>query len=115
VSFRPLRDVLLIKLEQARDVTAGGIIRPLVRQNPSRLGTVLRAGPGRWWKDRHTGKWRYWAMEVQVGDRVVFAAALLDTKQGKSVAYVLNDDEALIRETDVLLVIPQGENIEIEL
>jgi hypothetical protein len=54
-------------------------------------------------------------MEVQVGDRVVFAAALLDTKQGKSVAHVLADDEALIRETDVLLVIPQGENIEIEL
>lgn len=115
MKFRPLRDVLLVRLEPARDITAGGIIRPLVRQNPSRIGTVLRAGPGRYWKDRTTGKMSFWPMEAKPGDRVVFAAALLDVSQGKALAHVLDDGQALIRETDVLLVIPQGEEVDIEL
>lgn len=115
MNFRPLRDVLLVRLEPEQTVTAGGIIRPLVRQNPARIGTVLRAGPGRRWKDRTTGKWSYWATEAKPGDRVVFAAALLDVKQGKALAHVLDDNEAIIRETDVLLVIEQGVNINIEL
>lgn len=96
-------------------MTEGGIIRPLIRQNPSRIGTVLRAGPGRRWKDRKTGKWSFWAMEAKPGDRVVFAAALLDVSQGKALAHVLDDNEAIIRETDVLLVIEQGTDINIEL
>ena len=115
MNLRPLRDVLLIQLEPERDITAGGIIRPLVRQNPARIGTVLRAGPGRRWKDKKTGKWSFWTMEAKPGDRVVFPAVLLDTKQGKAIGHVLDEGQGLIRETDVLLVIPQGENIEIEL
>lgn len=115
MKFRPLRDVLLVRLEPERPVTAGGIIRPLVRQNPSRIGTVVRAGPGRRWKDKRTGKWSFWAMEAKPGDRVVFPAALLDVSQGKATAHVLGDDEALIRETDILLVLEQGAEVDIEL
>jgi hypothetical protein len=54
-------------------------------------------------------------MEAKPGDRVVFPAALLDVSQGKATAHVLGDDEALIRETDILLVLEQGAEVDIEL
>jgi chaperonin GroES len=116
VSVRPLSDVLVVRLEKARTTTAGGLIRPDTRQHPIRIGRVLQAGPGRRWKDRRTGQWSFWPTEAKPGDRVVFLAALLQTREGRqrSTSYSLDDDEALIRETDVLLVIDQDDPVEID-
>jgi co-chaperonin GroES (HSP10) len=87
----------------AENVSAGGIfcIHPaLIRQ-----GVVTDAGPGRHYVDGV-----YKGMDVKVGERVAFLAATMDTKQGWQLTdRVLGKDQALIRETDVLLVIEEGE------
>lgn len=117
MNIRPISDVLLVKLEPPRTTTYGGILRPDTSQHPVRVGHVVRAGPGRWWKNRHSGQWTFWSTEAKPGDRVVFLAALLQTQQGRQLqsSFALNDDEALIRETDVMLVLPEGEEIEVSI
>lgn len=116
MKIRPVSDVLLVQLEPARTTTPAGIIRPDTKQHPIRVGRVLRTGPGRWWKNRHTGKWSYWAVEARPGDRVVFLAALLQTGHGRQMQrnFSLDDDQAMIRETDVMLVIDSTDNVEID-
>lgn len=113
--IRPVSDVLLIRLEPPKTEVAG-IIRPDTRQHPIRVGRVLRCGPGRSWKHKQTGKWSFWAVEAKPGDRVVFMAALLQTGQGRQVAssFAVADDQALIHETDVLMVIDGDEDVEID-
>jgi co-chaperonin GroES (HSP10) len=115
MSLRPRSDALVIELEPPRTTTRGGIIHPDTKQHPIRTGRVVRAGPGRLWKSKATGKLIFWPMDVKVGERICFMAALLQTQQGRQVqsGYALNDNEALIRETDVLFVIEDGDNVEI--
>lgn len=117
MKLRPLNDVLLVRLEPARTTTAGGIVRPDTKQHPIRIAEVLRVGPGKRWKNARTGKFEYWPTDARPGDRVVFLAALLQTEQGQQQrrSYSLEDNQALIRETDVLFVVPKGEEVEIDL
>lgn len=117
MNIRPLSDVLIVRLEPPRTKTRGGLIIPDTKPHPLRIGHVVRVGPGRSWKNRSTGKLAFWATEAQPGDRVLFMAALLQTGQGRQLTqgYALADDEALIRETDVLLVIDAGETAEFNL
>ena len=78
-------------------VSKGGII--LVDVEFIRTGVALVVGPGNRFVDR------YVKMELQVGERVCFFAGAMDTKQGQAMRARLSEDEALIRETDVLFVI----------
>ena len=104
MNFRPLLDVLLIKLEEVRRVSDGGIIVPDVEKVPIGYGTVLKAGPGMWIHNRAKKKEVFYKMQVKVGDRVVFHRANIQTKQGKSMVHFVGDNTAIIRERDVLLV-----------
>ncbi len=115
MALRPLSDVLVVELEPPRTKTRGGLIRPDTKQHPIRVGRVLRAGPGRRWKSKATGKMVFWPMEAKPGERICFMAALLQTQQGRQIqgGYALGDNEALIRETDVLFVIDEGDDVEI--
>jgi co-chaperonin GroES (HSP10) len=115
MGIRPLSDVAVIQLEPPCTRSRGGLIRPDTRQHPIRTGHVLRVGPGRRWKSKTTGKWVFWPMDLKVGERIAFLAAVLQTKQGKSLqsSFSLGENEALIRETDVLFVIEDGEDVEI--
>lgn len=113
VQIRPLHDVLVIELEPDKKTTGGGIIIPDTVAEPIRTAKVLAAGPGRSWKSLTTGKWSFWATQAKVGDRVAFMMANLETKQGATLCYTLGENRGLIRETDVLMVIPEGDNTEI--
>jgi co-chaperonin GroES (HSP10) len=115
VRVRPLHDVLLIEVEPEEKTTGGGIIIPDTKQEPVRVGKVIAAGPGRWWKNRHTGKWAFHNMNAKVGERVAFMMANLQTKQGEQLCYLLDENQGLIKETDVLLVIPEGDDTRVSL
>lgn len=104
MSLRPLHDWVLVDLEKSptEHESAGGILLPhpeLVRK-----GTVASVGPGRLYVDGV-----YQPCEVQLGARVAFLSAALDTKQGHQLATTLGTNQALIRETDILFVIEEGD------
>lgn len=103
MSFRPLSDWLVVKLEEAPERASSGLIvlthPPLVRK-----AVVLRVGPGRLHSDGV-----YTPTQVREGDRVAFLAAVLDNKQGHAIEATMAEGEALIREKDILFVIEEGD------
>ena len=52
-------------------------------------------------------------MEIQVGERFPFFIAVTQTKQGQMLAQKLPEDQTVVRERDVLFVIPEGVDIEV--
>jgi chaperonin GroES len=115
MKIRPLHDVLVVEIEKRPEVTASGIIIPATAIERKCIGRVVAAGPGKWkWNSRTDEEW-FQATEVQVGERVVFHRANLETQQGKQLCWTVGDDIGVIHETDVLLVIPEGDESRIEL
>ncbi len=114
---RLLTDHVLVKLEPSREKTQGGIVIPGTSPHPLRLGRVLQVGPGRYRKVRRRSAPDYaevyHPMEAQPGDRVAFFIASVDTRSGQAVTYYLQEDERLIREDDILFVIPDGIDVEV--
>lgn len=103
MSLRPLNDWVLVDIDPAPgEASVGGIVLahpPLVRK-----GTVRSVGPGRLFVD---GVYR--GTELKEGDRVAFLAAVLDTKQGHTLKHALDENQVLIRESDVLFLIEEGD------
>ncbi len=91
VKISPLADRVMIKPTPKEDVSKGGIILPDTAKEKPQEGQIVAAGPGRLTED---GK--RIAMEVKVGDKVIYAKyAGMEIK--------LDGEEYLIvRESDVL-------------
>jgi co-chaperonin GroES (HSP10) len=100
--FTPWLDWALIRVEEP-EVMSSVIVTPDTVPQPLRKGVVLKVGPGRKYVD---GK--YVPTSLKPGERIVFFAAVLDTKQGKTIIHSLPDGHSLIREGDVLFVIDEG-------
>ncbi len=91
VKLQPLADRLVVKPIEREEITKGGIVLPDTVKEKPQEGKVLAVGPGRLSDD---GK--RIAMEVKVGDRVIYA------KYG-GIDYKLDDEDVLIlRESDIL-------------
>jgi chaperonin GroES len=90
-TVKPLGDRILVKVSEAEEKTAGGILLPDTAKEKPQVGEVVQVGPG---KRNDDGAFQ--AMEVKVGDKVLYSKyAGTDIKLGSD-AYVL------LRETDVL-------------
>jgi len=101
MSLRPLNDYLVVTVEPEVK-TFGSIV--LVGPQLIRKGVVLSVGRGRQYCDGV-----YKPSEVKVGDRIAFLAASTDSAQGRQNAKVLEDGHVILRETDVLFVIDEGD------
>jgi co-chaperonin GroES (HSP10) len=101
MKLRLMHDWVHARVDPAPTQSAGGIL--LVGPQPLRNATVLGVGPG-----RRDSKDRLIPTQLQVGDRFPFFKAASETRQGHALAMMLEDDEVLIRESDVLFVDEQG-------
>ncbi|MBN2022297.1 MAG: co-chaperone GroES [Pirellulales bacterium] len=92
--LQPLGDRVVVQREESEEVTAGGIVLPdSAKDKPSR-GKVISVGNGKLLDDGARG-----AMQVKVGDRVVFSSYAGET-------FRLRDEEYLLmHEDDILAVI----------
>lgn len=88
---KPLGDRILVKVSDAEDKTAGGILLPDAAREKPQVGEVVQVGPG---KRNDDGSLQ--AMDVKVGDKVLYSKyAGTDIKLG-------NDEYVLLRESDAL-------------
>ncbi len=94
MNLKPLADRLVIEPIEQDEVTAGGIILPETAKEKPQQGKVIAAGPGR--TDDEGEKI---AMEVKVGDRVLYAkySGTEIKLDGKKVL--------ILRESDVLAIV----------
>ena len=90
-TVKPLGDRILVKVSEAEEKTAGGILLPDTAKEKPQVGEVVQVGSG---KRNDDGS--YQAVEVKVGDKVLYSKyAGTDIKLG-------TDDYVLLREADIL-------------
>ena len=95
IKLKPLGDRLVVEAIEQEDATASGILIPESAKEKPQQGNVLAAGPGRLDDD---GK--RIAMEVKVGDRVLYARYA-----GTEIKLEDNKKVLILRESDVLALI----------
>ena len=91
VKLQPLADRLVVKPIEREEVTKGGIVLPDTAKEKPQEGEVLAVGPGRLSDD---GK--RIAMDVKVGDRVIYA------KYGGTEIKIEDEELVILRESDIL-------------
>jgi len=97
MKVKPLGDRIVVRRQEAREKTAGGILLPDSAQNKPHRGKVLAVGPGRMLKD---GSRR--ALQVKVGENILFTTWAGDEfREGR------DNEVLLMREEDVLAVIDE--------
>jgi len=96
VKLQPLADRLVVRPIEREEVTKGGIVLPDTAKEKPQEGEVLAVGPGRLSDD---GK--RIAMEVKVGDRVIYA------KYGGTEIKIEDEELVILRESDILAKKPK--------
>jgi chaperonin GroES len=95
MNIRPLSDRVLVKrLENVENKSAGGIIIPETAKEKPQEGEVVAVGPGKALED---GKVQ--AMNVKAGDRILFG------KYAGTEVKIDNEDYLIMREDDILGVL----------
>jgi len=89
--LQPMADRLVVKPIEKEEVTRGGIYLPDTAKERPQEGEVLAVGPGRLTED---GK--RIAMEVKVGDRIIYA------KYGGTEIKIDDEELIILRESDIL-------------
>jgi chaperonin GroES len=90
-TVKPLGDRILVKVSEAEEKTAGGILLPDTAKEKPQVGEVVQVGSG---KRNDDGSVQ--PMEVKLGDQVLYSKyAGTDIKLG-------SDDYVLLRESDIL-------------
>ena len=112
--LRPLNDVVIIKLEPEKTTYGSNLIK--ISQDTVRIGKVVSAGPGRWYIDHDTPKQQNFVpTSVQAGERVCFMSFNMHHQQGKQLSKYFEDDETLIKESDILFVLSEDGPCNIEM
>lgn len=94
--LQPLGDRVLVKVEDAADVTIGGVMLPDSAKERPLSGTVVRTGPGRYDKDAEGGRTK---PAVSPGERVLYfkyAGDSMETPSGEKFV-VLREDDVLCK------------------
>jgi chaperonin GroES len=93
-TVKPLGDRVFVKVSEAEEKTAGGIILPDNAKEKPQIGEIMQVGPG---KRNDDGSFA--PLEVKVGDKVLYSKyAGTDIKLG-------GDDYVLLTERDILAVV----------
>ena len=99
-------DWMIAVLEPAEERTKGGLIK--VGPDPIRFAVCKSVGPGRTFFSKKKGKHYLVPSDVKPGDRFPFFKAASETRQGHAFAMLLEDNEVMIRASDVLFVVDEG-------
>ncbi|MBS1990271.1 MAG: co-chaperone GroES [Cyanobacteria bacterium SZAS LIN-3] len=94
LQLKPLADRVVVKKLDAEEKTAGGIVLPDSAKEKPQQGEILAVGPG-----RTDEKGARVAMEVKVGDKVLFAKYTGTEVKIEGVEYLI------LAERDILAVI----------
>lgn len=94
MNIKPLGDRVVLKVVEAEERTASGIVLPDTAKEKPQQGKVLAVGPGKYGED---GK--LVPMSVQVGDTVLFAKyAGTEVKYG-------GEELLILKESDLLAIV----------
>mgnify|MGYP001604636702 CR=1 FL=1 len=115
MTVRPVNDVVLLEVDPPEAYSNVVVIPDTVAATqPIRKGTVLRVGPGRWKVKRMGEPARVFIpTTLKGGERVVFFSAAMHGKHGAELFAELPDNQALVRESDILFVADHDVKVEV--
>lgn len=88
MKIKPTRNNVLVRKDEAKEVSIGGIILPNGEKNKVERGTIVAIGQGRY----ETGVWVKPVLEV--GDKVLYGKyAGMEIEDGKETFWLLGDHE----------------------
>lgn len=94
MNIKPLGDRVVLKVVEAEERTASGIVLPDTAKEKPQQGKVLAVGPG-----KHGEDGKLVPMTVKVGDTVLFAKyAGTEVKYG-------GEELLILKETDLLAIV----------
>ncbi len=96
IKLQPLADRVVVKPIEKEEVTKSGIVIPDTVKEKPQEGKIIAVGPGRLSED---GK--RIAMDVKVGDRVIYA------KYGGTEIKIDEEELVILRESDILALKPK--------
>ena len=94
MKIKPLSDRVVVKVQDAEEKTASGIILPDTAQEKPQVGIIMAAGPGKMNESGNVNK-----MTVKKGDKVLYGKY-----SGNEISFE-GDDLLIMRESDILAVI----------
>ena len=97
MNLQPLDDRIVVRPNEYEETTASGLVIPDTAKEKPQQGEVLSVGPGR---VLDTGDRQ--AMDLKEGDRVLFA------KYSGTEFKHEDDDLLILRESDVLAIVENG-------
>lgn len=93
-NVKPLGDRVFIKVSASEEKTSGGILLPDTAKEKPQVGEIVAVGPG-----KYNDKGERQAIEVQVGDKVLYSKyAGTDIKLG-------TEEYVLLSEKDILAIV----------
>ena len=93
MKIKPLQDRILIRRLDSEEEMRGGIVIPDTAREKPQEGTVIAVGPG-----RMTDEGKRIAMEVDVGDKVIYSKyGGTEFTDGGTEYLVLRDDDVLMK------------------
>lgn len=98
---------MIAVLEPSPEVTKSGIIK--INPDPIRFAVCKEVGPGRTFWSKKRGRYFTVPSEVKPGERFPFFKGASETKQGHAFAMLLEENEVMIRASDVLFVVDEGD------
>lgn len=105
---------MIVKLEPENSTYGSGLIK--VSQDTVRIGRVVSVGPGRWYIDHENpNQHNFVPTSVQVGERVCFMSFNMHHQQGQQISQYFEEDETLIKESDILFVLLEAGPCNIEM
>jgi chaperonin GroES len=94
LQLKPLADRVVLKKLEAEEKTSGGIVLPDTAKEKPQQGEILAVGPG-----RVDDKGNRTALEVKVGDKVLFA------KYSGTEVKIDGTEYLIIQEKDILAIV----------
>ncbi|WP_068401319.1 co-chaperone GroES [Kribbia dieselivorans] len=94
VSIKPLEDRIVVKLVEAEQTTASGLVIPDTAKEKPQEGEVLAVGPGRFGEEGDRIP-----MDISVGDRVIYS------KYGGTEVKVGGEEYLILSARDVLAIV----------
>jgi chaperonin GroES len=94
LQLKPLSDRVVLKKLEAEEKTSGGIVLPDTAKEKPQQGEILAVGPG-----RVDDKGNRTALEVKVGDKVLFA------KYSGTEVKIDGTEYLIIQEKDILAIV----------
>lgn len=94
MNLKPLADRVILKVLEAEEKTASGIVLPDTAKEKPQQGKILAVGPG-----RHTEDGKLVPMSVKEGDTVLFA------KYAGTEVKHKGDELLVLKESDILAVL----------